>query len=203
MKMMFVTSDAIFHKAGDIAGVTNNLDCTMVTGEDYPSTDNVKDVLIKNGIVPVFAITPESINIYKNLVNEWGMGETVELASDSSNIRTAIRNAFNKVSLTVQADLAVNAAAVSVGASPVTGTLDLKRCPNTRLGLTCGALKDKDVVDYQLKLSVPANFQPANKVRVCVPISYIYITSNRRTRCGVCSYPLCPGRLNSWADMGD
>jgi len=135
MKMLFVTSDAIFHKAGDGASTSpgscstppclnpaNNLDCTMVTDEDYPSTDNVKDVLVKNGIVPVFAITPASINAYKNLVNEWGMGETVELASDSSNIRTAIRDAFNKVSLTVQADLAVNAAAVSVGASPVTGT---------------------------------------------------------------------------------
>ena len=52
------------------------------------------------------------------------------------------------------------------------GTLDLKKCPNTRLGLTCGALKDKDVVDYQLKLSVPANFQPANKV---CGVSYSYV----------------------------
>lgn len=102
-KVAVLSTDAAFHQAGDFAGVGPNngddvLDGTPPgTGEDYPSTDQVKDALAASNIIPIFAATNDVIGTYEALVDEWGFGFVVALSDDSSDLVEAITFGLDEV----------------------------------------------------------------------------------------------------------
>ena len=126
-KVVVLTTDAAFHKAGDgassagdpdgngIRGIQkpNNGDAVLDigsfgpgTGEDYPSIAQAKAALTGakgTGIVPIFAVTSDVISTYQSLVNELGFGTVVELNFNSSNlvdaIKTGLDNIFRDITL--------------------------------------------------------------------------------------------------------
>ena len=67
------------------------------TGEDYPDITQVRDALLAEDIIPVFAVTSDVFSTYQDLVAQLGFGTVVELASDSSNIVSAVNNALDFV----------------------------------------------------------------------------------------------------------
>ncbi|MCB1834883.1 MAG: DUF4114 domain-containing protein [Geminicoccaceae bacterium] len=90
-KYIIIATDAPAHVAGDRSGgTTNNLDGVIGSDEDYPSLDQIRDILVDNNVQPIFAATEGAASFYDEVVAEWGFGTVVDLASDSSNIVSAI-----------------------------------------------------------------------------------------------------------------
>lgn len=108
LKVVVLTTDAPPHLAGDFTtpgpndgdGVTDGPGDDG-TGEDYPSIAQVKDALIKGGIVPVFAVTTDQISAYEAIVSELGFGVVVSLSSDSSDIIDAIESGIGSATNTI------------------------------------------------------------------------------------------------------
>ena len=102
-RIVMLTTDASYHKAGDYAVKPPNdgdaiLDGTPPgTGEDYPTIALLKAALAKSGIIPVFAVTAGVVPIYQDLVTQLGRGTVVTLTSDSANLSDAVREAVAKV----------------------------------------------------------------------------------------------------------
>jgi hypothetical protein len=111
-KVVVLTTDAAFHKAGDgakSAGIQkpNNGDAILDignfgpgTGEDFPSIAQTKAALTGakgTGIVPIFAVTSNVISAYQNLVDELGFGTVVQLNSNSSNLVDAIKTGLDDI----------------------------------------------------------------------------------------------------------
>jgi hypothetical protein len=95
-KVVVLSTDAIFHQAGDFTSVPpNNGDAVLDgtppgTGEDYPSVEQVKQSLEDANIIPIFAVTNNVLSAYQDLVDSFGFGSVVELSRDSSNLVNAI-----------------------------------------------------------------------------------------------------------------
>lgn len=107
-KVIVLATDAVPHWAGDFPSVPANDGDAVTdgpgndgTGEDYPSLEQVRDALLKTGIVPVFAVTAFNIDAYKAIVADLGVGSVVELSSDSSDIINAIESGISKATETV------------------------------------------------------------------------------------------------------
>jgi hypothetical protein len=96
LRVAVLLTDAPFHEAGDFdEQPANNGDAVLDgdppgSGEDYPSREQVEDALRANNIVPIFATTSDVRANYEALVDEWGFGAVVDLASDSSNLVDAV-----------------------------------------------------------------------------------------------------------------
>lgn len=113
-KVVVLSTDAIFHKAGDFPSrPANNGDAVLDgripgTGEDYPGVEQVKQKLEDANIIPIFAVTKNVRSSYQNLVNSFGFGSVVELSSDSSNLVDAINlgltDVFQDITLNVVGD---------------------------------------------------------------------------------------------------
>lgn len=95
-KVVVLSTDAIFHQAGDFPSVpANNGDAVLDgtppgTGEDYPNLEQVKQSLEDADIIPIFAVTNSVRSAYEDLVDSFGFGSVVQLSSDSSNLVDAI-----------------------------------------------------------------------------------------------------------------
>lgn len=113
-KVVVLSTDATFHKAGDFSSrPANNGDAILDgtkpgTGEDYPGIEQVKQKLEDANIIPIFAVTKNVLSSYENLVNTFGFGSVVELSPDSSNLINAINlgltDVFKDVTLDVVGD---------------------------------------------------------------------------------------------------
>lgn len=113
-KVVVLSTDAAFHKAGDFSSQpANNGDHILDgeipgTGEDYPSIEQVKEKLQAAKIIPIFAVTSRVIPSYRNLVTQLGFGSFVELSADSSNLISAInaglKDVFRDITLTPVSD---------------------------------------------------------------------------------------------------
>ena len=122
--ILLISSDADFHVAGEgeiiralrphreYCEQRDDADLFMPGHQDdYPSPSMVRDAMLKNNVVPIFAVTaggnfggvvPENIPLYEDLIAAWGFGFVTELASDSSNIIPAIFEAYTKTAETVR-----------------------------------------------------------------------------------------------------
>lgn len=91
-KFVLVATDAPPHEPGEASGfdVPNNLDGVIDPNEDYPFLADVRDLLADAGITPIFAVTGNVVGEYQAIVDDWGFGSVVRLASDSRNIVTAL-----------------------------------------------------------------------------------------------------------------
>jgi Ca2+-binding RTX toxin-like protein len=109
LHLVVLFTDATFHFAGDGTAAANGVDTpnngdTVLdgtppgTGEDYPDIGQVRDALLAEDIVPVFAVTSDVFSTYQDLVTQLGFGTVVELASDSSNVVDAVNSALDFVS---------------------------------------------------------------------------------------------------------
>jgi len=105
MKIVLITTDAPYHVEGDYVGATspNNGDTIVDSYEDYPNIDMVKEALAEANIIPIFAVTSNVTDYYKELVSELGRGDVVKLETDSSNLIEAISNVLNDSS-SIEAD---------------------------------------------------------------------------------------------------
>ncbi|WP_415895326.1 hypothetical protein ACMXYQ_16410 [Neptuniibacter sp. PT34_22] len=116
-KFAVLFTDAPYHKEGDyettsvydsetgtmtsVAVADNDYD-TEFEVEDYPDPAVVGRMLIDAGVTPVFAVTAPYIDMYQQLVDEWGVGIVTELTSDSSNIADAITNGITEAPLNLE-----------------------------------------------------------------------------------------------------
>lgn len=128
-KAVVIQTDARFHYADDPYRTTtdgtpyplvantgetresltpNNGDAVIDLWEDYPAITQVRDALVRSGIVPIFAVTENVVGTYQALVDQWGFGNVVTLNSDSSNlvqtVTSGIDRALNDVKLVVESD---------------------------------------------------------------------------------------------------
>jgi hypothetical protein len=113
-RVVVLSTDDIFHEAGDFdSQPANNGDAILDgkpegTGEDYPSKKQVRDSLLANRIIPIFAVTSNHLATYKSLVDDWGFGSAVQLSSDSSDLVEAIKiglsEAFEDITLILEGD---------------------------------------------------------------------------------------------------
>ena len=113
-KVVVLSTDAKFHKAGDHPSApANNGDAILDgskpgTGEDYPAIEQVKQKLEDANIIPIFAVTKNVRSDYENLVDTFGFGSVVELSPDSSNLINAINlglsDVFKDITLDVVGD---------------------------------------------------------------------------------------------------
>ncbi len=108
IKVVVLTTDAVWHVAGDFPSAPPNNNDTVTdgpgndgTGEDYPTVDAVKAAILDRGIVPIFAVTSSVVSHYQGLVETLGVGAVVELSSDSSDIIRVFEDAIQTVTETV------------------------------------------------------------------------------------------------------
>lgn len=99
LHVVVMFTDAIFHIAGEGPPTPNNGDTDLDPNEDYPTIAEVRDALLSEDIIPIFAVTSDVIATYEDLVEQLGFGAVVELAGDSSNVVDAVTQSL---------DLAVN-----------------------------------------------------------------------------------------------
>ncbi|XP_031572666.1 integrin beta-1-like [Actinia tenebrosa] len=113
-RLVVFTTDAKYHIAGDglLGGVVvpNDGNCHITNGQydasttqDYPSLGLVREKLLENQVVPIFAITKSQKAIYddvKSFFGEDSFSVAEELNTDGSNIVTLIREAYEKIAKT-------------------------------------------------------------------------------------------------------
>jgi Ca2+-binding RTX toxin-like protein len=89
-KFVVMTTDSPFHIEGDYPDFgPNDLDA-VIGSEDYPTVEDVGNLLKSAGITPVFAVTADVADLYQNLVDAWGIGGVTILDADSTNYATTI-----------------------------------------------------------------------------------------------------------------
>ena len=111
LKVVVLATDAVPHMAGDFVGVPSNDGDDVTdgpgddgTGEDYPTLDQVKDALLKGGIIPIFAVSDFGTSVteaYQDIVDFFGFGTVVDLSSDSSDIIGAIEGGIAEATETL------------------------------------------------------------------------------------------------------
>lgn len=135
-----LATDAPYHQAGDYYGApANNGDAVLDgspagTGEDFPDVDQVRDALLAQNIIPIFAVTYDVTGYYQNLVDQLGFGTVVTLSYNSADIVNAITSGLTTISTTMienaigteQADeiignVAANTIWAGEGADTITG----------------------------------------------------------------------------------
>ena len=105
-KYVVLSTDAVFHQAGDFASAVENNYDTVLEMEDYPEIAMTGELLKAAGITPIFAVTLSVMPTYQALVDGWGFGSVVELASDSANIIEAITIGIESTSIDLTLDIA-------------------------------------------------------------------------------------------------
>ncbi|XP_029314649.1 LOW QUALITY PROTEIN: integrin beta-2-like [Cottoperca gobio] len=108
-RLIVLTTDAGFHMAGDgkLAGILepNDEQChiennlyTKSTEMDYPSVGQLAMQLEKNNIQPIFAVTENVANVFKQLSEMIPKSEVGVLTSDSKNVVELIKSAYDRLS---------------------------------------------------------------------------------------------------------
>ncbi|XP_061774561.1 integrin beta-2 [Nerophis ophidion] len=108
-RLLVLATDDGFHMAGDgkLAGIlepndeqchmTNNL-YTKTNLMDYPSVGQLAMQLEENNIQPIFAVTKDVENMYKQLSKMIPKSEVGVLSHDSNNVVQLIESAYNRLS---------------------------------------------------------------------------------------------------------
>lgn len=96
-----ISTDALYHKAGDLGSKpSNNGDAVLDgngVGEDYPSVAQVQEAINKANLLPVFLVTSNVKSSYEDLVSQLGVGAVISLNADSSNLVAALKEALEVV----------------------------------------------------------------------------------------------------------
>ncbi|XP_034550283.1 integrin beta-2 [Notolabrus celidotus] len=108
-RLIVLTTDAGFHMAGDgkLAGILepNDEKCHLVNNiysqssqMDYPSVGQLAIQLAKNNIQPIFAVTQEVKEVYKQLSKMIPSSAVGVLSADSTNVVGLIEGAYKSLS---------------------------------------------------------------------------------------------------------
>ncbi|KAK7879523.1 hypothetical protein WMY93_033771 [Mugilogobius chulae] len=108
-RLLVLATDAGFHMAGDgkLAGILepNDQRCHLLGNVysssnvmDYPSVGQLAQELDKNNIQPIFAVTKEVSDVYKELSKMIPKSEVGTLDRDSGNVVKLITDAYNRLS---------------------------------------------------------------------------------------------------------
>lgn len=112
-RLLMVTTDATSHIQGDgkTAGIftPNDGECRLEDSEykkshlyDYPSIGSLNKKLVENNIIPIFAVTQETISVYNKLSTLIQGARSAQLNRDSRNILALIKNIYQDITGTVQ-----------------------------------------------------------------------------------------------------
>lgn len=108
-KLLVFSTDAGYHFAGDgkLAGIVkpNDGNChldntglyTESLSQDYPSVSQIRNLIRKNNINIIFAVTESQVPLYTSLKKELDGSTVGTLDSTSSNIVALIRDQYNKI----------------------------------------------------------------------------------------------------------
>ncbi|XP_055370761.1 integrin beta-PS-like [Condylostylus longicornis] len=159
-RVLVYSSDAGFHYAGDgkLAGLIepNDGKCHMEGNTytqaevlDYPSVSHINDVVKKNAVNIIFAVTKDVGTIYKDLANAIEGATSGVLDESSSNVVDLIRDQYNKITSSIE--ITDNA----------TSPVDIKyftSCLNPnekkREQYKCSELKDDSTVNFEARIEV-------------------------------------------------
>ncbi|EDO35236.1 predicted protein, partial [Nematostella vectensis] len=150
-RLVVLTTDANYHFAGDglLGGIVtpNDGKCHLSaegeyeasTLQDYPSLGQLREILIENQVVPIFAITQNQKAIYDVLQNFFGdqsFAVAAELEADGSNVVTLIREAYEKIAKTqTVSDNTTTGVTITYKAICPDGTFENKQvCNNVKIG---------------------------------------------------------------------
>ncbi|KAK5889496.1 hypothetical protein CesoFtcFv8_015496 [Champsocephalus esox] len=108
-RLIVLTTDAGFHMAGDgkLAGILEpndelcHIDNSLYTKSnvmDYPSVGQLAIQLEKNNIQPIFAVTENVEDVYKQLTELIPKSEVGVLSSNSNNVVQLIKDAYKRLS---------------------------------------------------------------------------------------------------------
>ncbi|XP_071812083.1 integrin beta-1-B-like [Apostichopus japonicus] len=113
-KLLLVTTDASTHIQGDgrIGGVFTPNDGACHIDEygvynqshlyDYPSVAFLNEKLVKNNIIPIFAVPSSSREVYNRLSVLIQGARTATLSTDSKNVVGIIQHIYNEITETVE-----------------------------------------------------------------------------------------------------
>ncbi|XP_071966262.1 integrin beta-1-B-like [Antedon mediterranea] len=173
--LLFYTSDAPFHIAGDgkLGGVVkaNDGKChtsastgyyTMYDQLDYPSVSQLSQVLEQNSILPVFAVTDKIYNVYEKLPAFFHEAEVTEIKEDSSNVVDVITDIYSSITSKIEMDDSITGELkdlISLQYTSIcvdgTTTANNKECAKLALGDTISFLLDitvnKSLCDKDVK----------------------------------------------------
>ncbi|KAL5270608.1 hypothetical protein ACHWQZ_G001345 [Mnemiopsis leidyi] len=114
-KIVIYASDAGIHIAGDgkLAGLVdpNDGQCSLDNNDryyaraeqqDYPTIEQVNQMLIRNNIIPIFAIETDYVELYEQLSNHMTqLSDVGVLSPNSSNIVDLVRDALYRITSTI------------------------------------------------------------------------------------------------------
>jgi Ca2+-binding RTX toxin-like protein len=114
-KVVILFSDAPFHQAGDVQAYfntfggpglgdlpphaePNNNDTVFDLDEEYPAIQQVRELLLSQNIVPIFAVPNFGTGVpdqYQALVDLLGFGAVVPMLANSADVLSAIQSALS------------------------------------------------------------------------------------------------------------
>jgi Ca2+-binding RTX toxin-like protein len=94
-RFVVLFTDAPYHVGGEglAAGVStsaNNGDAVIDLLEDYPMVAQLKAALEAANIIPVFAVTPDVLTVYQDLVAALGRGTVTAITPNSADVVAAV-----------------------------------------------------------------------------------------------------------------
>uniref|UniRef100_H2YKT8 Integrin beta n=1 Tax=Ciona savignyi TaxID=51511 RepID=H2YKT8_CIOSA len=164
--LVVFTTDASFHTAldGKLAAIldANDMKCHLKRALvydkskelDYPSIGQLRAAFVANKIQPIFAVTKEVRSLYDGLKELIPNSFVDELASDSNNIISIIKTAYNKLREKLQMSLDDDNKPEGVGISYRT------LCPNATTwsdnSLSCNQIQLGSEVTYEFTVTATA-----------------------------------------------
>ncbi|XP_019867658.2 integrin beta-PS isoform X2 [Aethina tumida] len=160
-RLLVFSTDASFHYAGDgkLGGIVKPNDglCHLdsngyyyeSSNQDYPSIEQINMVVKKNAINVIFAVTNQTIAVYKTLAEHIDGATYASINEDSSNIVEIIEEEYNKISSSVEMK---HNASSHLKLKFFTKCLDASgKLVNTN---KCGNIKVGDLITFRIDIEV-------------------------------------------------
>ncbi|XP_063692682.1 integrin beta pat-3-like isoform X2 [Bolinopsis microptera] len=179
-KVIFFATDAVFHVAGDgkLAGIVepnegtcgmSNNKYTRSLNQDYPSIGQLNDVLIKNQVIPIFAVTAQMQNVYQELSEHLTQLSSVGKLSDNSDdvanlIKDQLESIVSSTQLNPQAPPGVTVTVIPKCAGAQTEMVNGQGCSNVTIDeevsfsivvKVAECLSEEEANSYNFNIEVP------------------------------------------------
>ncbi|XP_062861979.1 integrin beta-2 isoform X2 [Trichomycterus rosablanca] len=216
-RLLVLATDAGFHMAGDgkLAGILepNQESCQLDASNlyassstwDYPSVGQIARKLEEQNIQPIFAVTEDVADVYRELSKLIPKSDVGVLSKDSGNVVNLIVSAYNKLSsnIIVNHDVLPEDISVTFTSNCVGGDKpsDKGTCNNVNIGqevIFDVTVKAATCIKGQKSFNIgPLGFNEKMKVNVntlcdckcdeAVTGSHVHCNNHGKVVCGICS----------------